>query len=214
MSVTRSTPVYRMVHVDNLPTLLRRGALHAPNHTPNDGLAYRTIHDTSVQASRRVARVPCGPGGSIHDYVSFYFGPLSVMLLKLKTGQVQGYDEGQEPLVYLVATAQRVASAGALFVFSDGHGLATFTSWFDDLARLGAVDWKIVKARYWADQPEDNDRQRRKQAEFLVWRRLDWSLIEGIGVLNRTMKQQVEAVLDKFPKRHRPLVEVKRDWYY
>jgi hypothetical protein len=146
--------------------------------------------------------------------VPFYFWPLSVMLLKLKTGQVQGYDKGQEPLLYLVATAQRIAAAGARFVFSDGHGLATFTSWFDDLARLDAVDWKIVKARYWADRPDDNDRQRRKQAEFLVWRRLDWSLIERIGVLNRTMQDRVEALLDTFPKRHQPLVEVKRDWYY
>jgi len=31
------------MHVDNLATLLRRGGLHAANHTPNDGLLYRTM---------------------------------------------------------------------------------------------------------------------------------------------------------------------------
>jgi hypothetical protein len=67
-----------------------------------------------------------------------------------------------------------------------GHGLATFTDWYDDLARLDQVDWNLVMARYWMDRPDDNDRQRRKQAEFLVWRSMDWSLIEGIGVLNPT----------------------------
>ena len=37
------TPIYRLVHVDNLDTLLSRNALHAPNFTPEDGLPYRTI---------------------------------------------------------------------------------------------------------------------------------------------------------------------------
>ena len=75
------TPIYRLVHVDNLDVLLRRGGLHAPNHTPNDGLSYRTIHNVDIQAERRIRTIPCGPRGTVHDYVSFYFGFLSPMLL-------------------------------------------------------------------------------------------------------------------------------------
>lgn len=52
MPVSNPITLYRLVHVDTLETLLTRGALHAPNWTPDDGLAYRTIHDVSVQASR------------------------------------------------------------------------------------------------------------------------------------------------------------------
>jgi ssDNA thymidine ADP-ribosyltransferase, DarT len=189
------TPIYRLVHVDCLQTLLTRGVLHAPNGTPDDGLPYRTIHDTSVQANRRVKAVPCGPGGTVHDYLPFYFGARSVMLLKLKTGQVAGYAEGQEPLIYLVSTAQAVATAGNRFVFTDGHSLANFTQWFTDLARLDAVDWPLLSARYWNDTPQDNDRQRRKQAEFLVWQSVDWGLIGGIGVFNAAMKARVEGIL-------------------
>ena len=206
--------IYRLVHVDTLPTLLTRGALHAPNCTPNDGLPYRTIHNVSVQASRHSNQIWCGPRGTCHDYVPFYFGPLSVMLLNLKTGHVAGYNEGQAPLIYLTTTVQRVLDAGSRFVFSDGHGLARFTSWYDDLAQLDKVDWNLVAARYWADQPDDNDRQRRKQAEFLVWNSLDWMLIETIGVLSEQVKARVEAVLDTFPQRQRPRVEVRREWYY
>lgn len=136
------------------------------------------------------------------------------MLLNLKTGRVSGYDEGQSPLIYLVTTAQVVEHAGCRFVFSDGHGLAGFTEWFDDLAQLDQVDWDIVGARYWSDQPDDNDRKRRKQAEFLVWQSLDWTLIRGIAVLNPSMKQRVEGILDQFPQRSRPKVAVKADWYY
>ena len=210
----KPTWLYRLVHVDNLATLLQRGCLHAPNRTPDDGLPYRTIHDAGVQANRRIQPIPCGPGGTVHDYVPFYFGPLSVMLLKLKSGQVEGYREGQAPLVYLVAKAEVLAESGCRFVFSDGHGLARFTGWHDDLARLDAVDWSLVGARYWSDQPDDNDRQRRKQAEFLVWQELDWALIAGIAVYDEAMRQRVEEILQRFPQRHQPPVKVVRQWYY
>ena len=208
------TRLYRLVHVDTLVTLLTRGALHAPHSTPADGLPYHAIHNVAVQVGRDGKAVPCGPQGTIHDYVPFYFGPLSVMLLNLKSGRVPGYNEGQEPLIYLVTSAQAVTSAGYNCVFSDGHGLAGFTHWFDDLAHLSAVDWGLVGARYWSDKPEDNDRQRRKQAEFLVWQSLDWSLIRGIAVRSSAMVQRVGAILDKYPQRTRPKVLCKSDWYY
>jgi hypothetical protein len=92
-----------------------------------------------------------------------------------------------------------------------GTDLATFTNWYEDLAQLDQVDWNLVGARYWADQPDDNDRQRRKQAEFLVWQSLDWSLIQGIGVLNAASESaNVEALLGQHPDRPRPKVEVSR----
>lgn len=208
------TPIYRLVHVDNLRTLLTRNALHSPNQEPDDGLPYRTIHDMNVQASRRSKSVDCGPEGSIHDYVPFYLGPLSVMLLKLKTGQVAGYNEGQEPLIYLKTTAQAIVAGGCQFVFTDGHGLATFTEFYDDLSNLDRVDWNMVGARYWADKPEDNDRQRRKQAEFLIWQSCDWPLISEIGVLNARAEACVEAVLNQFQQCHQPQVAVRPNWYY
>ena len=77
-----------------------------------------------------------------------------------------GYDEGQEPIIYLVSTAQRVVNSGAGFVFSDGHGIAAYTGWYDDLEDLDEVDWQIVYANYWKDTVEDMDRQRKKQAEI------------------------------------------------
>lgn len=208
------TPIYRLVHVDNLEALLARGRLHAPLHVPADGQPYRTIHNAEVQANRRVKQVPCGPGGTVHDYLPFYFGPLSVMLLQLKTGQVPGYDEGQEPLLYLRTTVQTVAEAGCPFVFTDGHGLAKFTSWFDDMANLDAVDWPLVRDRYWSDTLEDNDRKRRKQAEFLVWQGLDWDLLDGIGVFNADMEQLVQGIISGYPERKQVPIRVTRNLYY
>ena len=208
------TPIYRFVHVDNLEVFLHRGALHAPNHTPEDGHVYLTIHNLDIQQHRRVRQIPRGPGDVIHDYVSFYFGALSPMLLQLHTGRVEGYAQGQEPLIYLVSSAQIVEESGARFVFSDGHGIAAFTILYDDLASLDQVDWSTVSARYWKDTLDDMDRKRRKQAEFLINRECDWALIQEIGVVTKTMKTRVEGILSRFDcALHRP-VNVRQRWYY
>ena len=208
------TPILRFIHVDNLNTIMRRGGLHAPNHVPNDGLPYRFCHDPEVQGARAEVDILVGPGGTIHDYVPFYFGYLSPMMFQLKTGRVPGYDEGQEPLIYLVSSAQAVDTAGIRFVFSDGHGLAIFTDWFDDLNRLDAVDWNVVNRRYWTDDVNDMDRQRKKQAEFLVHQCCPWSLIQEIVVINAAMRQRVEAVQAAFPATQKRVVRIERNWYY
>jgi hypothetical protein len=209
------TPILRFVHVDNLPTLIRRGGLHAPNCIPNDGLIYRPILSPIIQAARSVIPIRCGPGGTIHDYVPFYFGPLSPMMLNLKTGRVTGYAQGQEPLVYCVASAQAIARAGIGFVFTDGHALATpITAWFDDLVDLEKIDWPLVTQRYWQDSTHDMDRKRRKQAEFLVQHSCPWHCIERLVVINQAMKLRVENVLAQFPTSDHKNIEVNRDWYY
>jgi hypothetical protein len=214
MAVPTPTPILRFLHIDNLAVVLQRGGLHAPNHTPEDGLVYRTIHNTEIQQERAIRKVAVGPRGVIHDYVSFYFGPLSPMLLQLKTGRVAGYTEGQEPLVYLATTVQAVSQSGAGFVFTDGHGIAAFTSWFSDLVDLDKVDWDVVYLQYWKDTIEDMDRQRRKQAEFLVHQFCDWSLIQQICVLNTNMKTRVEHIVGQFDTGLCRPVIVRPQWYY
>jgi len=208
------TTILRFTHVENLDTIIRRGGLHAQNRVPEDGLTYRFCHSAEVQSARADVPIHLGPGGTIHDYVPFYFGYLSPMMLNLKTGRVEGYSEGQEPLIYLVSSAQAIEEAGIKFVYSDGHGLATFTDWFDDLDKLGAVDWTVVNLRYWTDNINDMDRQRKKQAEFLVHRYCPWSLIQEIVVIDSPMQQRVESILAAFPTEQRRVVRIDRDWYY
>jgi hypothetical protein len=136
------------------------------------------------------------------------------MLFQLHTGWVPDYDEGQEPIVYLVSSAQAVEASGTRFIFSDGHGIAALTQWFDDLTHLNRVDWQAVNARMWRDTNEDMDLQRRKQAEFLVHLRCDWSLIEEIAVFDETMRSRVEAILAQHPASLRRPVRARPDWYY
>lgn len=197
MSVPRPTLIYRLLHIDNLPVILDCGGMHAPNCPPEGRCEYRAIHNVDIQMVRKQRPIPCGPGGTVHDYVAFYFGPRSPMLLQLHTGRVEGYDEGQGPLIYAVSTVEIISQVGLGFVFSDGHGIAVFTQWFDDIDDLDKVDWEMAYATYWADTLEDMDRQRRKQAEFLVHRFCPWEVVRKIGVLNDAVKERVELILEQ-----------------
>jgi len=72
----------------------------------------------------------------------------------------------------------------------------------------------MVYNRYWSDTVDDMDRQRRKQAEFLVHRFCDWSLIEEISVMDVNMKERVEVILNAYPPEMSRDVKVRREWYY
>lgn len=214
MCVPFPTPIYRLLHVDNLNMLLRRGVLHAPKYISDDGLVYRTIHNIDIQRQRGITPVGCGPCGDLQDYVPFYFGPRSPMLFQLHTGWVAGYTEGQEPLIYLLSTAQAIQERGMRFVFSDGHGIACFTHWFDSLNDLDKVDWTAVYAKIWKDTVDDMDRQRRKQAEFLVYQQCGWELINEIGVFNSLTQGRVVDIFANYPADMRRPVVLRPDWYY
>lgn len=214
MTAPSSTWLYRLIHIENLDTCIQQGGLFAPNHLPDASLPWRAIHNVEVQAKRQDRVVDAGPGGTLQDYVPFYFGKRGPMLLNLHTDRVSGYSGGQRPILYLVASAEEVVARGLGFVFYDGHALASFSSVFDDLARLDSLDWEAIRARQWQDSETDNDRQRRKQAEFLVYRSLPWDLVRGIATIDNAMKTQVNQIQESHPEDKRKEVGVRRDWYY
>lgn len=208
------TPIYRIVHVDNLATLVARKHIHAPNHVPADGCSWTGVHAVQTQIARGQRPVPCGPRGVILDYVGFYLGPRSPMLYRIHTGwNVAKVD--QSNIVYLVSTAQAVRDAGLGFVFTDRHSLARVAAFYDDLTHLGKVDFQTCHATQWTSTPDSPDRQERKQAEFLVHRGLDWSLIHRVGVANPGVAARVRGCLGTGGRSSQsPQVTVERDWYY
>jgi hypothetical protein len=134
------------------------------------------------------------------------------MLYRLCKGTVAGYDGGQDPIIYLVSTAQNIQRSNIPFVFSDGHGIAAFTEWYASLAELKNVDWEAVYAHFWFDTQEDPDRQRRKQSEFLIYQFCPWDLILELGVVNDKMRTKVLNILQTYNKT--TPVQIHRDWYY
>ena len=206
------TPIYHITHIDNLPSILADGGLHCCRVLRHGGVTYTDIAYGHIQDTRASTVVPCGPGGTLHEYVPVYFAPRSPMLYAIHGGWVPGYQEGQKPVVHLVSSAQAVARAGQRFVLTDGHATKAFTQFLDTLDGLDRVDWTVMPLTFWNDTREDPDRKRRRQAEFLVHSFFPWHLVTEIGVISVEMKDRVEALLRSVS--HAPVVSVRRGWYY
>ncbi len=206
------TRLYHITDVSNLASILSNGGLGCTKWMQSTATAFKCAAHESIQNRRSKRLVTCGPCGTLHDYVPFYFGPRSPMLYSIKQGNVVGYTTGQNTIIYLVTTAQVIDQAGKRWVFTDGHGIMNVTEFYDDLGMLGTIDWNVMSAKYWNETEEDPDRPRRRQAEFLIHDFCDWELIKGIGVNTLRMKKIVEDLIAT--AAHRPVVKVKSEWYY
>jgi hypothetical protein len=133
------------------------------------------------------------------------------MLYVIHMGNVEGYTEGQNPIVHLVVYIEDIVERGIPFVFTDGHAEMEVSSQFTDLADLQRIDWPLMNSHFWNDINEYPNRKQRRQAEFLVHQICPWDLVTEIGVLNVQMEQRVIAILDQLP---RPPITIHRDWYY
>lgn len=77
--------IFRITHIANVPWILANG-LHARNgraHDPN----YVDIGNPDLIEKRHRRVVSTVPGGTLSDYVPFYFTPNSPMLLNILTGR-------------------------------------------------------------------------------------------------------------------------------
>jgi hypothetical protein len=69
-----------------------------------------------------------------------------------------------------------------------------------------------MKAERWNNTQEDPDRQRRRQAEFLVYRMLPLGLVRWVGVYGDGYRSQVGKVLADHELDQRIIVRPR--WYY
>jgi hypothetical protein len=107
--------------------------------------------------------VEVSPGGTLGDYVPFYFGIRSPMLFTYKNGNVTGKSENQDEIIYIVSSAEDVDAEGLAFAFSDGHPIVEPKAFYNDLAKLNEVDLALMTQRHWFDTDNDPDRKRRRQ---------------------------------------------------
>jgi hypothetical protein len=135
------------------------------------------------------------------------------MLSAINYGRVPEYTEGQDPIVYLVTTVERLTQLGLKMVFTDRNAalaLAKVTDDLDDLDDL--VDWELMKAVWWNNTPEDPDRRERRMAECLVHDSVPWEAFAGIVTRTTATRDRVRRDLEN---QAATVKVVKRsDWYF
>ena len=76
--------IFRIMHRDNLAWIMDHG-LHASNGQIRDP-NFRNIGNLDLIGKRSGRVVTVGPGGTLSDYVPFYFTPFSIMMYNIHTG--------------------------------------------------------------------------------------------------------------------------------
>lgn len=175
---------------------------------------YINIGDENLIEQRGVYAVPVAPGGVLSDYVPFYFGGRSPMLLNIKTGYRGVQQRNQRDIIYLCTHIDIVTQVCPDYCFTDGHAKDRLTAFFNNLEDLDKVDWTVVDLPFWTSSEEYPDRMRRKQAEFLVKTYVPLSCLSGIIVLNKAAKDRAEEMMRVAGVSLPIYIDTNRKYYY
>jgi len=94
--------IFRITHCSNIPWILQNG-LHCSLSTVQDP-SFESIGNPDLIAKRRSRRVPIPPGGTLAEYIPFYFTPYTPMLYNIATGYAGVRQRGNDEIVILVSS--------------------------------------------------------------------------------------------------------------
>lgn len=223
MPIPQPVRLFHITAIGNLQAICREGALLAKNAVAAAGVNYQNIAHGGAQGARAAKAVPVPPGGTVHDFVPFYFAPRSPMLSAIHHGKVAGCQVPQQDIVHFETTVDRVTGAGERFVFFERNATYAYSEAFTDLARLDAIAWDLLTevprldgfCMYFHNRHQVEryvDRMERRMAEFLVHERVPLARFTRVGVCNAERARLVSAI---FQAEGVPLpVAVMPDWYF
>jgi hypothetical protein len=187
--------IFRIEHVDNLAWNIEKGFLYCRNSdevNPN----FVNIGNPDLIDLRSTRQVPVAPGGTLSDYVPFYFTPSSVMLLNIITARGVPRRRKEE-IVIFVSSLHTLVKQDVQFVFTDKHAYLEDAQFLTAMERLDQVDWMILQNRTFKTTDDYPDKQSRYQAEALVYNRVPMSAIIGICCFNGNARAKIEGELTK-----------------
>src|SRR4051812_35070924 len=111
--------IFRITHIVNVPWMLANG-LHCKSSGVQDP-NFIQIGNPELIEKRTHRPVPLAPGGTLEDYVPFYFTPFSPMLYNIKTGWGGIQQRPMRDIVVLTTALPLLQEKGVPFVFTDRH---------------------------------------------------------------------------------------------
>jgi len=202
--------IFRITHITNVPWILGHG-LHCRN-SPESDPNFRPIGNLDLIAKRNRRVVPIEPGGTLSDYVPFYFTPYSIMLFNIKTGYAGVPHLPNAEIALLVSSLHRVVELGSSFVFTNQHAYPAAAEYFASLKDIDRVDWPLLQSRDFQHDPDDPGKKERYQAEALVYRHLPAEGLMGIGCAAESARQWLQNEVNKH-SMELPVV-LRPGWYF
>jgi hypothetical protein len=202
--------IFRITHVDNVAWILRHGLHSARSRILDPDFVEIGSHE--LIEKQKDHEVPIPPGGVFSDYVRFYFTPWSIMLYNVKTGYHGITQRDNREVAILVSSLHKVSKMGLKFVFTDQHAYGKESTAFNDLNHLDEIDWDLLRAKDFRNDPEDPGKKGRYQAEALVHRKVPVEAILGITCYDASVQARLTSAAQQAGVR--TPIKVLPNWYF
>lgn len=184
--------IFRITHRGNVPWILENG-LHCASSNLRDP-KFIAIGKPDLIQRRERRRIDAPPGGTLADYVPFYFAPRTPMLGNVRFGRgVQ--QRANEEIVFVISSLHLLREHGVEFLFTDRHAATRYTRFSSSLSDLAWLPWEDFQARRFKKDLDKLDRFEQYQAEALAFRYVPVGALRGIACYARNVKARLEEAI-------------------
>ncbi len=178
--------LFNIAPIANLKSIMKLGIL---SHKRAAKVDHVSVAMPEIQDRRRPKKIP--GAGDLHDYVNLYFDAHNPMLSKRRDQNAQ---------ICILRVSPSVLDIEGV-VISDQNAASSYVRFYNVEPGLAALDKELLYAEFWVhpDYIEHIKHSSIKCAEVLVPDRVPPEKIEGIIVVNETVRQEVLLLTNALP---------------
>jgi len=185
--------IFRITHRDNVPHILANG-LHCQS-SPTVNPDFVPIGHPDIMDRRKARQVITDPGGTLADYVPFYFTPCTPMLYNIVTGHLGIRRRTKAEIVVIVSSLELLERAALDYIIVDRNATLMAATMAAGRSLVPTLQWEDWRTRNFKRDFDDPTRFERYQAEALVHRVLPTAAISSIITYDKLTQGAVsEAV--------------------
>ena len=184
--------IFRITHRDNVPWILDNGLHCAASDVRDPNFVAIGKPDLIKVRSRKPIEVP--PGGTLADYVTFYFAPRTPMLGDIRLGQGVPKRANAE-IVFLISSLPELQKNGVAFLFTDRHAGTRYARFSSSLDDLGWLPWGAFRTRSFRKDPDNPDAFEQYQAEALAHGHVPLRALLGIACYSDDVKARLDGLV-------------------
>jgi hypothetical protein len=177
---------------------------------------YMNLGSQDVINRRDTVVVKCFRDTVVNDYIPFYFSIRTPMLYNIITGHgVPAFP--QEDIVYLCFRLVDLATNDFKWCYTNGNAAGAITRFYSSLDNIDVnLDWHSIRTTDFRDDNSDGDedRIRKKHAEFLVKDYVPVKYINKIVAFNKAGEEKGSEVIKKVGLKIEIIISQENKFYF
>ncbi|OKP02748.1 hypothetical protein Xedl_02159 [Xenorhabdus eapokensis] len=202
--------IWRIIHKNNLLWILQNGFF--AGNSSNKSNDWVDIGNPELILKRANHPVPIAPGGTLNDYIPFYFTPFSPLLKNIHSGWGGIKQRPNNEIIILVSSLHKLNKLDVPFIFTDSHAYYMWSNFYSNVADLDKIDWDIIQSKDFKRDPDDLAKFERYQTEALIHNYCPVEALIGIVCYSEKDKQYLEKLIKQ--SGHNVQVIARPGWYF